>query len=45
MTHGEPLSEQAVTALFGPGDAARRVLFDAWYIAASALYVWADEPF
>jgi len=28
--HAEPLSDSAVTALFGQGDAARRTLIDAW---------------
>jgi hypothetical protein len=28
--HAEPLSDSAVTALFGPGDAARRTLINAW---------------
>ncbi|CAA7269565.1 unnamed protein product [Cyclocybe aegerita] len=28
--HGEPLSDTAVSALFGHGDAARRALIDAW---------------
>ena len=28
--HAEPLSDSAVTALFGKGDAARRTLIDAW---------------
>ena len=29
--HAEPLSESAVTALFGQGDAARRTLINAWF--------------
>jgi hypothetical protein len=28
--HSEPLSDSAITALFGKGDAARRTLIDAW---------------
>ena len=28
--HAEPLSDSAVTALFGQGDAARRTLINAW---------------
>ncbi|KAI9509799.1 hypothetical protein F5148DRAFT_1298688 [Russula earlei] len=34
--HAEPLSDSAVTALFGEGDAARRTLINAWLDAARA---------